>query len=92
MSNALLPREIARAAANKIPPAELAPMAAEVLSIDFDQKQCSDTLIAFARRLEDIGGLPPFVAMGAAIAAIEHESASRFVAIVTGNRPNGSAS
>jgi len=84
----ILPRDLARAAANKLPPETLAALAADAIASRAAGKEPGDALQRFARDLAAAEGLRAFDALEASRAAVVQESALRFIALITGNRPD----
>lgn len=84
----ILPRDLARAAAKKLAPQALAALAADAIASRAAGAQPSEALQRFARDLAAAEGLRAFDALEASRAAVVHESALRFIALVTGDRPD----
>lgn len=84
----ILPRDVARAAAKQLPPQTLAALAGDAIASRAAGDEPCDALKRFAKDLGAAAGLDAFTALEASRAAVVHEAALRFVALVTGDRPD----
>lgn len=83
----ILPRDVARSAAKQLKPQTLAALAADAIASRAAGGEPCDALKLFATDLAATAGIDAFGALEASRAAVVHEAALRFVALVTGDRP-----